>query len=231
MVTAAHWVGSEPGFRPRVVIAAPHPDDEVLGCGGVMVWLASQGFELEIVAVTDGAASHARSRMITRDVLVDRRDLERVAALGALGLADVPVHRLGFSDAETAGREREMATAIAHRLDPGTTLIVPWRHDGHPDHEAVARAGVKAAKASGASWFEAPIWARVRGRRCAPSYVLDLGTVRCRKQLAVAEYRSQLVALGPDPVDGPVVHPEELEALTSSTEWLVGPAHGAGMRE
>ena len=203
------------------MIAAPHPDDEVLGCGGVMAWLVDHGFELEILAVTDGAASHARSRMITRDVLVDRRIAERLAALAELGLAGIPVHRLGFSDAGTTGEECDLATAISSHLDEDTTLLVPWVHDGHPDHEAVARAGISAARATGAEWFEVPIWARVRGEHCTPSHVLELGSFRSRKRRAVEEFRSQLVALGPEAVDGPVVHPDELDALTSPTEWLV----------
>jgi LmbE family N-acetylglucosaminyl deacetylase len=226
---ASHWMGSTPPFRSRVLIAAPHPDDEVLGCGGVMVWLAAHGFAIEILAVTDGAASHSRSRLITRDCLVERRIAERAAALGALGLGNVPVHRLGFSDAETANEERELSEALASHLDAATTLLVPWSHDGHPDHEAVARAGATASHATGAGRLEVPIWARVRGRRCTPSYVLELGSFRRRKRLAVEQHRSQIVALGPSVVDGPVVHPDELDALTSATEWLVKPPKGTAL--
>ena len=40
----------------RVVVFAPHPDDEVLGCGGALADLLGRGARLDFVLVTDGAA-------------------------------------------------------------------------------------------------------------------------------------------------------------------------------
>jgi len=224
MVTTMRWKDRSPSFRTRVVVAAPHPDDEVLGCAGVMCWLAEQGHSVEIVAVTEGEASHADSALITPHELVGRRRREQRRALAVLGLDDVPVRRLGLPDAAVARHERALAALLAAELTPDSTVLVPWRHDGHPDHEAVARAGRHAAAITGATCVEVPIWARVRGRRCPPQHVLELGAFRARKVAAVDEFASQLVALGPDPVDGPVVHPDERAAMTTDSEWLVGPA-------
>ena len=41
----------------RAVIVAPHPDDEVLACGGLLQMLAAQGSPMVLVAVTDGTGS------------------------------------------------------------------------------------------------------------------------------------------------------------------------------
>jgi LmbE family N-acetylglucosaminyl deacetylase len=221
VVTGLQWSGPTPAFGPRVVIAAPHPDDEVLGCAGIMAWLVDRGIRVEIVAVTDGDASHARSTRITRPVLVARRRCERDRALAALGLPSLPVDRLQLPDGRVHAHERVLDGALRSRLDRSTTLVVPWHADGHPDHEAVGRAGRRAAAAVGASCVEVPIWARVRGRACRPSHVLELGAFRACKRAAVEEFASQVVALGPDALDGPVVHPDELAAMTSPTEWLV----------
>ena len=49
----------------RVVVVAPHPDDEVLAAGGLMRWMACRGREVLVVGVTDGEASHARSARVT----------------------------------------------------------------------------------------------------------------------------------------------------------------------
>lgn len=220
-MTDMRWQPDAPPFRSHVVVAAPHPDDEVLGCAGMMAWLVEAGHDVRIVAVTDGAASHAESSRIEPAELIACRALERARALARLGLADVRTNRLGFPDAGVRDHEDELAGALVPELDRETTLVVPWRHDGHPDHEAVARAGRRAAADAGASCCEVPIWARVRGRRCRPRHRLELGTFRERKCVAVGEFRSQLVALGPDPVDGPVVHAAELRALTSGSEWVV----------
>src|SRR5258708_5004519 len=41
----------------RVVVFAPHPDDEVLGCGGALADLLDRGAHLDVVLVTDGASA------------------------------------------------------------------------------------------------------------------------------------------------------------------------------
>ncbi|HQQ79461.1 MAG TPA: PIG-L family deacetylase, partial [Thermoanaerobaculia bacterium] len=41
----------------RVLVLAPHPDDEVFGCGGALADLASRGATIDVLLVTDGAAS------------------------------------------------------------------------------------------------------------------------------------------------------------------------------
>jgi LmbE family N-acetylglucosaminyl deacetylase len=206
-----------------VVIAAPHPDDEVLGCAGIMAWLDRNGVAVEIVAVTDGDASHARSSRISAAELVARRMTERTAALERLGLTRLPVHRLGLPDSAVADHERTLVDALASHVDPDTTLLVPCEDDGHPDHEAVARAGIRAAQVRGSVCLQVPIWARVRSSRPPPLFVLELDDFRAVKAAAVREFRSQLVPLGPDAVDGPVVHPHEVERMTTGTEWVVAP--------
>jgi len=45
----------------RAVVVAPHPDDEVLGTGGLLAHLSALGRKVLIVAVTDGTASHPDS--------------------------------------------------------------------------------------------------------------------------------------------------------------------------
>jgi LmbE family N-acetylglucosaminyl deacetylase len=219
-VTGLRWTGATPPFRSRVVIAAPHPDDEVLGCAGVMRWLQDEGFVVEVVAVTDGDASHAHSDRITRPELVARRQAERREALSRLGITTVEVTRLGLPDADVAGHERDLGWELRQRLDAATTLIVPWRNDGHPDHEAVGRAGLGAASATSAGCLEVPIWARVRGKAFVPTYALELRGFRAAKRSAAQAFASQIRPLGADAVDGPVVHPHELDALTSGIEWL-----------
>ncbi len=44
----------------RAVIIAPHPDDEVLGCGGFLQMLATAGRPMQLISVTDGSAICAR---------------------------------------------------------------------------------------------------------------------------------------------------------------------------
>nr|MDT0666678.1 PIG-L family deacetylase [Micromonospora sp. DSM 115978] len=91
---------------------APHPDDETLGVGGLMVLLRRAGVPVTVVAVTDGDASHPHSPTLRPADLVRLRDAERKAAFAELGLADVPVHRLGLPDGGVARYRGPLTDAL-----------------------------------------------------------------------------------------------------------------------
>ena len=73
-------------------------------------------------------------------------------------------------------------------------------------------------------WF-APTWALVHGTVDPPTTTLELDDdAWAAKQHAVRAYRSQLEPLGPDPVDGPVVHADELAVMLTRIEQFHGTA-------
>ena len=53
----------------RILIIAPHPDDEILGCGGLMQQLIMLNCQLVIVAVSNGTQSHPHSTKYSPDQL------------------------------------------------------------------------------------------------------------------------------------------------------------------
>ncbi len=234
------WIGSgvldavpvrDPAaVRPpgRVVVVAPHPDDEVLGLGGALAVWAALGTEIVVVAVTDGEGSHPGSPTLTPQQLVLRRADERRAALVALGLGvDAPVVRLGLPDAAvTAGA---VTTGLADVLAPGDTCAVPVSGDGHPDHDATAVGGARAAAAAGAVCWSYPIWlwhwaqphdvSFARARRL----VLPAPAERA-KAAAIACFTTQIAPLSPDPRDAAVLPPEVLARFRRGSEIVWGPA-------
>jgi LmbE family N-acetylglucosaminyl deacetylase len=119
----------------RAVVVAPHPDDEVLGVGGLLALLAAAGTRVEALSVTDGEASHTGGS-ISPPALAAVRPAETIAALTALGLC-ADVRGLHQPDGGRETLERPVVEAL--RLEPGTWLLGPWSGDGHPDHEAVGR--------------------------------------------------------------------------------------------
>ena len=217
--TAAQWMGW-PGWAGlrvadvaelvppgrRLVVVAAHPDDEVLGAGGLLAACARAGRTLLIVAVTDGLASHPGSALWPEQKLADQRREERAQALKALGAEGATVRRLGFSDGDLSRATGAVASALAGLPTPADVAVSPWRFDGHPDHEATGQAVARAAQAVGARHLEAPIWAwhwaapgdaRMPWSRAA---VLYLGPILAqRKRAAIGCFTSQL---GPDPSTG-----------------------------
>lgn len=192
----------------RVVVVAPHPDDEVLGVGGLLSILASAGARVELVAVTDGEASNPGGSVPPQDLAVRRR-AETSAALGRLGVPADVTH-LGLPDGGAADLEQPVLEAI--RLHPGDWLLAPWSQDGHPDHEAVGRACESAAARDGARLLAFPVWAWHWGEPedlpWSRTLRVDLPPeVRAGKAAAVAEFVTQVSPLGPLPEDAPVLPP------------------------
>jgi LmbE family N-acetylglucosaminyl deacetylase len=144
----------------RAVIIAPHPDDEVLGCGGLLQLLAAAGRPLQLISVTDGSASHPGSERWPVERLSVIRPQESAEALRRLGL---PMHRLkwlrgGFTDTQVVAQEQQLRIFIESHLRPNDVVFTTWREDGHCDHEAVGRASAEAARQVGATCHELPVW-------------------------------------------------------------------------
>jgi LmbE family N-acetylglucosaminyl deacetylase len=210
--------------RSAVVVAA-HPDDEVLGAGGLISLLAGTGARLRLVAVTDGEGSHRGHA--DPAALVRRRRAETGAALRALDAGRPEVVRLGLPDTGLDGREDELATALAPLTAGFDVCLAPWDGDLHPDHEAAGRAARLAGRHGGESapprvfWY--PIWMwhwaspadpRVPWDR-ARRVPLTPGAVT-RKQAAIGCFASQTEDRGPDL--GPVLTPDMLAHFARGTE-------------
>jgi LmbE family N-acetylglucosaminyl deacetylase len=145
----------------RVVVVAPHPDDEVLGCAGILIGMKGREADVVMVAVTDGEASHPGSREWTPARLRQRRPLESLLAIDRLGLDGHALNwqRLGMPDSGVAGQEEQLVERLLAVIRPGDRVISTWRLDGHCDHEATGRAAARAVSARKACLIEVPVWA------------------------------------------------------------------------
>jgi len=141
----------------RVVVIAPHPDDETLGVGGTLCMLARLGFAIEIVALTDGEASHPRSPTMSRAQMGITRAAERTQAIAALGLQAAKLTRLRLADGALPDAH-DLADTLSPLLDGAAYCLAPFRHDGHPDHDAAGRAAASACRACAVTLCEFPIW-------------------------------------------------------------------------
>ncbi len=136
----------------RLVVVAPHPDDETLGAGALICDQVGVGPVPLVVTVTDGSAAGPGPGLGERRLAEQRRALHR------LGVTAGAVH-LGFDDGATVDRVDGIAAALSDLLRPGDWVVGPWRLDGHPDHAAVADATARAGCAAGAIVLSYPVWA------------------------------------------------------------------------
>ena len=223
------WLPRLPALAPllldppptRVLVVAPHPDDEVLGVGGLLALLQAAGSQVELVAVTDGEASNPGGS-IAPSALAVLRQAETAAALEHLGVRP-PGRHLHLPDGGGALLEQPVVAALVDVLDPDTWLLGPWSRDGHPDHEAVGRACETAAARAGARLLAFPVWAwHWAGPGDLPwqrALRIDLPeAVVLAKARAVAEFATQVAPQGPLPEDAPVLPPYVLARFARPCE-------------
>lgn len=144
--------------QARLVVLAPHPDDEILASGVLMCMHAERGGELLLIAVTDGEASHAQSLSWDKTALAAVRRNESARGMLQLGLQATPVVRLGLPDGAVNRHVQPLSTALKALLEPTDVLLSPWQQDGHPDHEACGQAAALACAATACRQVQVPIW-------------------------------------------------------------------------
>ena len=147
-----------------LVIVAPHPDDESLGCSGLIAEACLQGVDVRLIVLGDGVGSHAGSRRYPAPKLRALREGETRHAALALGLPLTAIRFLGLPDRNvpTTGQDGDAAcktiVELASECRAGA-VCVTWCHDPHCDHVAaaglVARARPHLGKARILSY---PVW-------------------------------------------------------------------------
>lgn len=136
-----------------VLVIAPHPDDETLGCGAAIMDALSNGRSVGIVLLTDGCASHPNSTRYDPKALAALRRREFAHAVETLREAGKPLRHNGDApdlqtvrfglpdtavpDAAEASPVIDAITRFAERID-ARTLWCTWRGDPHCDHQAAA---------------------------------------------------------------------------------------------
>lgn len=213
--------------RRGLLVIAPHPDDESLGCGGLIAACRAAGLPVSILIVSDGGGSHPGSALFPPAILAALRQQEAIMAAAALGVGPSHVHFGGLPDRSVpmSGYEAERACErIAALAAAADVVAVTWRHDPHGDHKAsfaLARAAV--GRVYGASLWEYPIWGLTLPPKMALPGERPRG-VRVRvadhlpaKRRAIAAHASQTTGLIVDDPKGFRLTPDMLARF--DTEW------------
>ena len=136
----------EPHATDRVLVLAPHMDDEAIGCGGSVLRHRQHGNPLVVVYLTDGAEGDARlanpattaaQADALRHALRAERPIEALAWCAAAGAE--ASHFLGLPDgrlgARTSGAAVQQLADIIAAWRP-TVIYLPSPLEIHPDHRA-----------------------------------------------------------------------------------------------
>jgi LmbE family N-acetylglucosaminyl deacetylase len=167
----------------RVLVIAPHPDDETLGCGGTLAQLA--GFaEITVLLVTNGDGAGDLPEGAS-----DVRKAEMAEALKLLGV-NRPITCFDEPDgrfADSPGYRSRLAVLLA-QVKPNWVFL-PWLQDSHSDHSRIARASCAVlARAKGVEkvlFYE--IWTPVPA-----THVVDITSTALVKRQALLCHRTVL---------------------------------------
>lgn len=192
MLIEAEAIPYEPALLrgERLLVLAPHPDDEVIGCGGLVALHLRERRVVRVLVATDGAqAGSATTR--------EQESRRALAVLGSLtpGLSrGLELEFLGHSDRalgdELAPRLREELLSFRPDL-----ILVPAPIEIHPDHFALSRVFCELVQRDETLFADLAV-ARVAfyevGQPLRPNAIVDISDVADAKFAAIAEHQSQL---------------------------------------
>ncbi len=170
----------------RALVFAPHPDDEVFGCGGAILRAIQAGIPVQVIVVSNGAYGAANTE--ERQKYMEIRRQESLAAAEILGYG-IPIF-WNYEDRDIVYCEQlieEILTAIKeYQAD---VVYAPSILEMHSDHRSLAMAVLEAARRSET---DLSIAMYEVGMPMRPNTLLDITSVWQSKQKAMACFTSQL---------------------------------------
>jgi N-acetylglucosamine malate deacetylase 1 len=172
----------------NVLVIAPHPDDESIGCGGVICLHAARGDCVEIIFLTSGELG---LKHLPREQAWQIRECEAKTAAKILGAEALTFLRL--PDWFVTERVEEAAAKVGVLLRRKTPQIVYLPHAGewHPDHRAalpVVQTALRADAGPAPTLLTYEVWTPLSEY----DLVEDITSSMTSKVRAVRCYRSQL---------------------------------------
>jgi len=202
-------------LKGRVIVFAPHPDDETLGCGGTIAKKLAEGYEAIVVVMTDGRFLLLKSFGIDDDPSPEQvKDIRRGEVLRATKILGVPEENVIFLDFVDGTLEENEETAeekvaeILEKYAP-SEVYFPFERDAHPDHQAANRIVKRAVEKLNIKPIMYRYMIMHKAARFGPlieSFLsifkrdrvyVDISEFLPRKREAVKEFKSELTAISP----------------------------------
>ena len=143
----------------KIVVFAPHPDDEIFSCAGSILKWMNEGHNVHIVYVTDNRALITWGKKSNQIIVEEAQEYinlsdDQVGEIGlkeaksvakAFGFPNDAVHLFEFHDQDALNqisRGITLAKAIIYDAD---RIVIPSDNNNHPDHQATHTIAKEAA--------------------------------------------------------------------------------------
>jgi len=142
----------------KIVVFAPHPDDEIYGCGGSILKWMDEGHDVHLIYISDNSAiiewakkygrfieTEENKNLTKEDIsIIGLREAKEAAKF--LGVPEDKVHLFEFPDSHVkdyVDRGVELAKPIVKDTD---RVVIPSTNNEHLDHQATYNIAIKAAQ-------------------------------------------------------------------------------------
>lgn len=155
----------------RVLVLAPHPDDEVFGCGGVLARHCLQKNKVKIVYLTGNKKRKKEARVATQ----------------ILGINDLTFFNFKDGGLTAGKKETAVIKKIINKYKPDI-IYAPYFLDTHPDHQTAAKILAQALAGSPSiEVWQYEVWTPLLANR-----IIKIDQVFEQKKLAIQAYKSQI---------------------------------------
>lgn len=135
----------------KILVVAAHPDDEVLGCGGLIAKLSSQGGQVRVIFMAEGTSCRY-DKPWTNEV---EEEIQHRTQCGIEAMKTLKVHDYYFYNIPCGRLDEKPIIEIAKIIEKEikdyepTTILTHSRNDVHNDHKVIFKATVQATRPVG----------------------------------------------------------------------------------
>jgi LmbE family N-acetylglucosaminyl deacetylase len=134
----------------RVMVFAPHPDDDLIGCGGSIAKHIQNGNQVLIVYMTSGDSG---SQKYTKEELAKIREAEALKGAKTLGVDEVVFLKNPDGYLEASKENIVKVMDLIREFKPHT-IYLPHSDEGHRDHKRTNEIALNAAGRAAGPWFQ-----------------------------------------------------------------------------
>ena len=190
----------------KIVIFAPHPDDELVGAGSMLKWV-DEGHDVHIIYITDGRAAYRYERArgelfeseetmnITEDDLAEIRMKEIDEVTEFLGFPKENIHIFKIPDQDARHHIKEGIELCKPIIKDADRIVLPSNNNTHEDHQATYEIAVGAAKELDLKNTEFYGYAIYVAQKAPREKLVKINIMKYRDRIyeAISKYKSQLV--------------------------------------
>lgn len=187
----------------NILVIAPHPDDDVIGCGGSIIKHVKNGHEVTVVYMTSGDAGSA---ITPKRELARIRENEAITSTTSLGVKPENLIFLRNPDGYLECNQKNLVELIELIRSKMPDLVyTPHKEDGHKDHRVSHELTVEAVGRAAGPWFQEAkgkpwstntvlgyeVWTPMN----SPQYVEDISEEIGKKVEAILLHESQVAGI------------------------------------